>query len=112
MNTLVIARAVAVALSGGTLVFLFGSGDWRGDNPFLVPDLILCAILVVTACLPPREAVPALIFGFGLAAGVFGSAVSAAAVQGRLGAGALVGAIVALAVVVPLMRRHSEPRLG
>jgi len=90
------------------LVFIFVSDSWSSDNLFLVPDLILCALLLVAAFLPTAWAVPVLIFGFSMSAGVLGTAVSSYAVEGRFGVGALVGTVVAVAMAVLLIRSRPQ----
>jgi hypothetical protein len=94
----------AVVLSLGTFGFLFVSDAWRADNPFLVPDLVLCAVLLGAASLRGRVAAPALILALGLAAGVLITSVSAYAVDGRLGVASLLGALTAVAVAIALVR--------
>ncbi|MCI2420125.1 hypothetical protein MOQ72_22025 [Saccharopolyspora sp. K220] len=85
-------RAVAFVLSLATFGFLFVHGSWRADNLFLIPDLIICALLVVAAVLPVATASPALVFAFGMSAGVFTTATAAYAVRGEVGIATLVGA--------------------
>lgn len=100
-------RVAAVTLSLGTFGFLFVSDAWRADNLFLVPDLVLCVLLVAAASVRGRLVVPALIFALGLAAGVLITSVSGYAVDGRLGLASLVGALVAVAVAGALARIRS-----
>lgn len=84
MTVLHIARAVAAILAAVMLVFLTVTGAIRTDNPFMVPDLLLSVLLLVTACLPARWAAPALLFAFGLAAGVWATSLSHYAVRGEI----------------------------
>lgn len=84
MTALRIARTVAVTLATVMIVYLVVSGAIRADNPFLVPDLLLSVLLLVTACLPARWAPPALLFAFGLATGVWTTSLSHYAVRGEL----------------------------
>lgn len=113
-NTVLVARLAAVALGVGTVGFLATGDGWRGDNPFLVPDLILSVLLVAAAFAPVALAVPALVFGFGLSAGVLGVSVATYAVDGRLGAASLVGAVVAVVMsavvgrVMPMTRSSAS----
>lgn len=65
-------------------VFLVVSGAIRADNPFLVPDALLTVLLVISACLPARWAVQALIFAFALAVGAWTASLSHYAVRGDL----------------------------
>ncbi|MGH3877565.1 MAG: hypothetical protein ACRDSK_11085 [Actinophytocola sp.] len=106
MTTTMWARVAALALSAGTFVFLFLNDSWRADNLFLVPDLLLCAVLAVAALLPDRPAVPALIYAFGMAAGVLAASVASYAVDGRLGAASLFGAVVAVVMAALLAGRR------
>lgn len=101
------ARVAAVAVSLGTFGFLFVSDAWRADNLFLVPDLILCVLLVAAAAMRGRMAVPALILALGLAAGVLITSAASYAVDGRLGAGSLAGAVGALVTAVVLVRSRA-----
>ncbi|MDG4797416.1 hypothetical protein [Micromonospora sp. WMMD1082] len=110
MTVVTLGRVGAVALSAGTFLFLFLNDSWRRDNLFLVPDLILCVLLVVAASLPARHAVPALLFGFGLTAGVLVTSVSSYAVSGRLGLASLVGAVAAVALAGALTGPHRRGR--
>ncbi|WP_434440285.1 hypothetical protein [Lentzea sp. E54] len=102
-----LGRVVAVTLSVGTFGFLFVSDAWRAGNLFLVPDLVLCTLLVAAASVRGRLVVPALIFALGLAAGVLITSVSAYAVDGRLGVASLAGALGAVVVAVALARVRS-----
>jgi hypothetical protein len=106
-TVLTVGRVAAVALSLGTFGFLFVSDAWRADNVFLVPDLVLCALLVVAASLRGRLAVPALILALGLAAGVLMTSVSSYAVDGRVGFASLAGALSALVVAGVLARTRA-----
>lgn len=72
---LAVARALAFAVSLPTFALLIAADRWRLDHLFFVPDLILCAALVVSAVLPRRIARPALAVSFGFAAGVITTAV-------------------------------------
>ncbi|HEY0691102.1 MAG TPA: hypothetical protein VGD71_18940 [Kribbella sp.] len=110
MNTVAASRVAAVALSAGTFLFLFLNSSWRRDNLFLVPDLILCVLLLVAASLPARHAVPVMIFSFGLTAGVLMTSVSSFAVDGRLGPASLASAIAAVVMAGVLIRTHLRSR--
>ncbi|MFC4725347.1 hypothetical protein AB6B38_09395 [Glycocaulis abyssi] len=92
---ILLARLVAIAIAAGTFAFLFINNSWRLENLFLVPDLVLCALLVAGALLPVRHAHPVLLFGFGYTAGVLSCSVASYAVAGQLGAASLLGAIAA-----------------
>lgn len=92
------ARIVAVALSAGTFAFLFVNDHWRLDNVFLIPDLIVCALLVAAALAPRPQAAPLLLLAFAATAGVLGTAVSSLLVQGIVGIGALFAAVTAAAM--------------
>lgn len=98
-------RVVAVFLSVTTFVYLFVHDSWRSDNIFLVPDLVVCTALLAGAALPvPRIAVPVMMIGFGLAAGVFATSVASYAVRDEFGAASLLGALASLAMAALLAR--------
>lgn len=84
MTLLRTARIVAAIQATVMTVYFLVTDAVRADNPFLVPDLLLTVLLVVAACLPARWAVPALVFAFGLAAGVWTVSLSHYAVRGEL----------------------------
>jgi ABC-type dipeptide/oligopeptide/nickel transport system permease component len=96
------ARLVAAILAAVMTVYFLVTDAVRADNPFLVPDLLLSVLLVVTASLPARWAAPALVFAFGLAAGVWTVSLSHYAVRGELVDGLdhlpLIGACVILSL--------------
>jgi len=110
MTVLRYARVTAVALSVGTFAFTFVGDNWRRDNLFLVPDLIVCVLLIIAALLPASRAVPALLIAFGCAAGVLGTAVSSYIVEGQLGIGSAVGTISAIVMAVLLARSQERAR--
>lgn len=98
-------RAFAVLISVTTFVFLFVHDSWRGDNLFLVPDLILCALLPTAAALPAPYTAPAMSFMLAMCTGVFVTSASSYAVRGELGAASLLG-VVGCAVMAALLQRH------
>ena len=102
------ARVSAIALSVGTFAFLFVNDHWRIDNAFLIPDLIVCALLLCAAAMPAPAVLPALLLAFAATAGVLGTAFSSLAVQGKLGIGALVAALIAT-VMAGLLLRYARP---
>jgi hypothetical protein len=105
---LMLARITAVLVGVGTFAFLFISNSWSPDNLFLVPDLIITAALVIAALLPKRLARPALLFAFGLAAGVLMTATSWYAIRGQLGLASLIGA--AASAVMAALVAAGRPR--
>lgn len=107
MTLLGISRVAAVAFSVSTFAFLFVHDSWRSDNEFLVPDLILCAGLLVAAALPARLAAAALPVVFGFTAGVFAVSVASYAVRDELGLPSLLGAVGAVVMALLLARRRS-----
>ncbi|MEU4428513.1 hypothetical protein AB0F81_48510 [Actinoplanes sp. NPDC024001] len=109
MRLLTVGRAAAAFLSLSTFVFLFLHDSWRRDNLFLVPDLILCALLLVGALLPPRAAPAALTIGFSYAAGVLTTSVLSYAVRSELGLPSLIGAVTAATLAVALARSQRAP---
>lgn len=110
MTTLTIGRIAAVLLSLGTFGFLFPTDSWRADNLFLVPDLILCAILLIAAALPGRIAASALLAAYCFSAGVLVAAVASYAVDGRIGIGSLLGAAGSVVMATLFLRlRPGKP---
>jgi hypothetical protein len=115
MNLIGFGRVFAAVISVSTFAFLFLHDSWRSDNLFLVPDLILCGLLLVAAALPGPYAAPALGFSLALGAGVFATSASSYAVRGELGAPSLLGAI-GCAVMAALLQwrllslRSAQPR--
>jgi hypothetical protein len=110
MNLIGFGRAFAAVISVSTFAFLFLHDSWRSDNLFLVPDLILCVLLLVAAALPGPYAAPALGFSLAMCAGVFTASASSYAVRGELGAASLLGAIGCAAVAALLQWRPVSPR--
>lgn len=106
-----VARIIAAGTSLVTLVFMFLHDSWRSDNVFLVPDLVLCALLLGGAVMPAAWAGTVLLAGFALAAGVFITSVSSYAVDGEAGIPSIAGALGSLAMTVVLGRERSACRL-
>lgn len=104
MTLLAAARLIAAGLSLTTFVFLFLHDSFRSDNLFLVPDLVLCAALLVAAALPRQFAVPALIGAYGMAVGVFAASVSSYAVEGEFGLPSTLGVATSLVMAALLGR--------
>jgi hypothetical protein len=109
MNLIVLGRVVAAGVSLSTFVFLFLHDSWRADNIFLVPDLILIVALLVSAVLPARFAVRAMVISLSLAAGVFATSVASYAVRDEFGAASLLGAVGTL-VMAGLLTRPTAVR--
>ncbi|MBA3712396.1 MAG: hypothetical protein H0W76_08080 [Pyrinomonadaceae bacterium] len=110
MNYLTVARYGAVIWSLGTLLFIFLRNAFRSDNIFLVPDLILAALLIVAALSPKRIAPPLLLAGFSLSAGVFMTSVASSMVAGQLNIPSLVatlGSVIGMVLVARHMVRGS-----
>jgi hypothetical protein len=110
MRLLLAGRVAAAVLSLSTFVFLFLHDSWRRDNMFLVPDLILCGILLIGALLPDRPAAATLTVGFGYAAGVLSTSVLSYAVRGEFGLPSLVGAVTAAALAGALAQDQRKSR--
>lgn len=87
----VLLRAAALGTSVGTFLFLFVGDNWDTENIFLVPDLIVCVVLVTAAMLPSKIASAIMLLGFGIGVGVFSTATADYLVQGRFGIGAALG---------------------
>jgi hypothetical protein len=105
MRLLLVGRLAAAGLSLSTFVFLFLHDSWHSDNLFLVPDLILCALLATAALLPGRMAATLLPAAFAFAAGVLTTSVASYAVRAELGLPSLAGAAGAAALAVLIARR-------
>jgi hypothetical protein len=104
MNLISIGRVVAAGVGLSTFVFLFLHDSWRADNLFLVPDLILCAALLVAAALPSRIAARALLAAYCFSGGVLVTAVASYAVDGGIGIGSLIGATGSLIMAALFLR--------
>ena len=105
MTVLTAGRLVAAVLSLTTLAFLVVHDSLRADNIFLVPDLVICALLLVAAALPARYAPSALVVALAMSAGVFLTSVASYLVRDELGLPSLLGAVTALATAVLLGRQ-------
>lgn len=109
MTLIGFGRAFAVLISATTFAFLFINDSWRTDNLFLVPDLVLCALLLVAAALPGPYAAPALGFALAMCTGVFTASVSSYAVRGELGAASLLGVVGCAVTAALLLGRAAGP---
>ena len=98
------ARYVAVALSVLTVIGLFINDSLRSDNLFLVPDLLVSGMLLVSASLGRSIAAAALLFAFGLSAGVFTTAAFSYVVRGEFGIGVSIFAAVCVGAAATLLR--------
>lgn len=86
---LLTARILAFAVSLPTFAVMVAEGTLHLGNLFFVPDVILCAALVVAAVLPARLARPGLVLAYAFAAGVVTAAVFAYVARGALDEGVL-----------------------
>ncbi|MBE1877665.1 hypothetical protein [Myceligenerans pegani] len=112
MRIITTGRVAALALSVATFAFLFIHDSWRPDNLFLVPDLVLCVTLVAAALTPARWASRALLFAFGLTAGVLMTSVASYAVDGRFGGASLLGAVAAVVLAALIARSGPAAMTG
>lgn len=64
------ARIVAVPVSLWLLAVLAVDADYRADNIFALPDAAFSLVLLISAVLPARLAVPGLTAGFFFGSGV------------------------------------------
>ncbi|BCK55227.1 hypothetical protein [Nocardia wallacei] len=64
------ARIIAVPVSLWLLVALAFDADYRADNIFALPDAAFSLVLLISAALPARLAVPGLTAGFFFGSGV------------------------------------------
>jgi hypothetical protein len=108
MSLLSIGRLVAAVLSVVTVAFLFLHDSLRSDNIFLVPDLVVCALLLVAAAWPGRLAATALMVSLAMTAGVLLTSVSSYLVDGELGLPSLIGAATATVMAVALGRGTAQ----
>ncbi|TQM09726.1 hypothetical protein [Pseudonocardia kunmingensis] len=91
------ARAVAavIGLATGVNIVTSGMAANPGTSLFLVPDLIVVALLLAAAATPTARARPVLLVATGTATGVFTTAAMAYALRGEVGWG-----VTAFAVIV------------
>lgn len=68
MRTISVGRCVAAFISLGTVANLLVR---EVDSVFVVPDVLVAAVLAIGAGLPGERTVPVLTGAFGLASGVF-----------------------------------------
>lgn len=64
------ARIIAVPVSLWLLAALAVDADYRADNIFALPDAAFSLVLLISAVLPARLAVPGLTAGFFFGSGV------------------------------------------
>jgi hypothetical protein len=105
MRLLMVGRAAAAVLSLSTFLFLFLHDSWRADNLFLVPDLVLCAVLIGGAVLPGRAATAVLTVGFAYTAGVLATSSFSYLVRGEIGVPSMIGAVAAATLAALLSGR-------
>ena len=98
-------RTVAAVLGIGTGVNILTSGMAVQPAPslFLVPDLLVVALLLTGAATPSARATPVLLAAFGVAVGVFTTAVMSYALRGAVGWGVLAFDLVAAAAATALV---------
>ncbi|MGI5290707.1 hypothetical protein ACQEVF_46320 [Nonomuraea polychroma] len=106
MKLVTVARYYAVALGLGTVGYLFLAGMVRADNAFLIPDLIISGLLIMSAFLPPAYEVRGMILAYGMAAGVFTTAAFSALTRGDLGVVTVAAAAGSLVVAALLVTRQ------
>jgi hypothetical protein len=112
MRLLTMGRVTAAVLSLTTFAFLFVHDSWRRDNLFLVPDLILCTVLLIGALLPDRAATVALPVGLAYTTGVLTASAFSYVVRGEFGLPSLLGALVSAVMATLLAGRVSDRRAG
>ncbi|SHN47199.1 hypothetical protein [Cryptosporangium aurantiacum] len=106
------ARAVALVIVTIMTVYFLVTDAVRSDNPFLVPDLVLSATLLVSALLPQRLAPVALIFSFGWAAGVYTTSMCTHIINGRFPVDHVFLLIFCVGVPLLLARDLVRPRVA
>jgi hypothetical protein len=83
-NYLVYGVRIAAFVVSAIMLHYFLTRDvFRADNPFLVPDLTFSILIFLSALLPQRIAIPALMFSFSLAAGVISVSFFTSIVRGQ-----------------------------
>jgi hypothetical protein len=87
-NSTTIARGVGVAMALVMIHYFATTDAIRSGNAFLVPDLVLTVFVLVSALLPGRLAVPAMIFAFGWASAVYSVSLATYTVRGDFADGA------------------------
>ena len=106
-------RLVAAVLGIVVAVNVVASGmaSDPASSLFLVPDVLVAALLLGAAALPTARAAPAILLANGVATGVFVTAVASYALRGELGLGVLACAVVSAGSAIVLVRRlgHERP---
>jgi hypothetical protein len=94
----------------GTGVNIVTSGmiEQAATNLFLVPDLLVVALLLAAAAVPTARAAPVLLVCLGLATGVFATAASSYAVRGATGWGVLSFAVITAGTAALLALRTAQ----
>lgn len=111
LSALRINASLVAAGTLATAIFAKELDPFR--SPFLVPDLVLSAWLIVAAILPRTLAVPGLLSGFGIAVGILGAATMFQLASGDAGPGlvsGLMGASLGLIASLWLGVKGSLPR--
>jgi hypothetical protein len=71
MNNIIYGVRIAAFVVSAIMLHYFLTRDvFRADNPFLVPDLTFSILIFVSALLPQRITIPAMMFSFSMATGV------------------------------------------
>lgn len=112
MSLLMVARLAAAVIAVVTIAFLFIHDSLRSDNIFLVPDLVVCALLLAAAGWRGRRAVAALAVSLAMASGVFLTSVSSYLVDGELGVPSLIGAVAAAGTAAALAAQGAGATSG
>ncbi len=104
------ARLVAAVIGVGTGVNIVTSGmlEQPATSLFLVPDLLVVALLLAAAAVPTARAAPVLLVALGLATGVFVTAASSYAVRGTTGWGVLAFAVITACTAALLALRTAQ----
>lgn len=106
MKELKLARVVAVIMAGVMTVYFATREDVRTfENMFLIPDITFPIILLVGAFLSQRYAVPVLLAGFSMEAGVILVSFFKHLVGGRVDIANLIIVLAAAAMAIMLIRR-------
>ncbi|WP_121159517.1 hypothetical protein [Micromonospora pisi] len=107
-----IARGVGAALTLVMVHYFVTSDAIRSGNAFLVPDLALTVLVLVSVLLPGRFAVPGMIFAYGWATAVYSVSLATYTVRGDFADGANhIALILPSLVMAGLLLRKVAQRL-
>jgi hypothetical protein len=108
------ARVVAavIGIATGVNIVVSGMLARQVTSLFLVPDLLVVALLLIGAAVPTARATPVLLVGFGVATGVFTTAAASYALRGAVGWGVIAFTIITAGTAAVLARRTDTRRVA